>query len=97
MDAASRAELTFEELRLLPQRDEAVLGRFYDLWFDRLYGFVRRMVADGVDTMVECGAGAALVGMVRRIAPEVRAAAVSDTDSLEAAVALMGRPMRASA
>jgi [acyl-carrier-protein] S-malonyltransferase len=58
---------------------------------------VRRMVADGVDTMVECGAGAALVGMVRRIAPEVRAAAVSDTDSLEAAVALMGRPMRASA
>lgn len=46
MDAASRPELTPEELRLLPGRDEAVLGRFFDVWFDRLHGFVRRMVAD---------------------------------------------------
>lgn len=49
---------------------------------------VERMVADGVDTMIECGSGAALVGMVRRIAPSVRTATVVDGPSLEAALAL---------
>jgi RNA polymerase sigma-70 factor (ECF subfamily) len=39
-------ELTPDELRRLPGRDEAVLGRFFDVWFGRVYGFVRRMVAD---------------------------------------------------
>jgi RNA polymerase sigma factor (sigma-70 family) len=39
-------ELSPEELRRLPERDEAVLGRFFDVWFGRLYAFVRRMVAD---------------------------------------------------
>lgn len=47
---------------------------------------VRRMLADGVDTFVECGSGSALVGMIRRIAPEARALAVSDAGSLAGAV-----------
>ena len=50
---------------------------------------VERMVADGVDTMIECGSGAALVGMVRRIAPDVRTATVSDAASLDTAAALL--------
>ena len=51
---------------------------------------VRRMVDDGVDTMIECGAGAALVGMVRRIAPEVTTGTVTDVASLAAAGELVG-------
>jgi [acyl-carrier-protein] S-malonyltransferase len=50
---------------------------------------VERMTADGVDTMVECGAGAALVGMVRRIAPAVRTGTVTDAATLAATVALL--------
>lgn len=50
---------------------------------------VRRMVEGGVDTMVECGAGSALVGMVRRIAPDVRTATVSDAGTLDGALALL--------
>jgi [acyl-carrier-protein] S-malonyltransferase len=53
-------------------------------------GCVRRMVADGVDTMIECGAGAALTGMVRRIAPEVTTATVADGATLDEAAALLG-------
>lgn len=52
---------------------------------------VQGMVDDGVDTMIECGAGAALVGMVRRIAPEVRATAVNDAPSLDGALELLGQ------
>ena len=51
---------------------------------------VRRMVDDGVDTMIECGVGAALVGMVKRIAPEVTTATVTDAASLDATVELVG-------
>ena len=51
---------------------------------------VRRMVDEGVDTMVECGAGAALVGMVRRIAPDVATATVTDGASLDATAELLG-------
>lgn len=58
-------------------------------------GCVRRMVADGVDTMIECGSGAALVGMVRRIAPGVRTGTVTDAASLESAVGLLAAPARA--
>lgn len=58
-------------------------------------GCVRRMVADGVDTMIECGSGAALVGMVRRIAPGVRTGTVTDAASLENAVGLLAAPARA--
>jgi [acyl-carrier-protein] S-malonyltransferase len=56
---------------------------------------VRRMVADGVDTMVECGAGAALVGMVRRIAPEVATATVADAATLDEAIDLVGQRVTA--
>ena len=50
---------------------------------------VRRMVDEGVDTMVECGAGTALVGMVRRIAPDVATGSVVDGASLEATAGLL--------
>jgi [acyl-carrier-protein] S-malonyltransferase len=52
-------------------------------------GSVRRMVDSGVDTFVECGPGAALVGMVRRIAPHARALGVSDLRSLDETVAAL--------
>ena len=47
---------------------------------------VERLVADGVDVVLELGPGSALVGMVRRIAPNVRALAVGDPGGLHAAV-----------
>ena len=58
---------------------------------------VRRMVDDGVDTMIELGPGAALAGMVRRIAPEVTTATVSDAATLEQAAALLASPARVAA
>lgn len=58
---------------------------------------VERMVLAGVDTMIECGSGAALAGMVRRIAPQVRTAAINDAASLAAAVDLLRQPVEASA
>ena len=58
---------------------------------------VRRMVDEGVDTFIECGPGAALTGMVRRIAPGARTLNVADGESLEATVrALSGSPATAS-
>jgi [acyl-carrier-protein] S-malonyltransferase len=51
---------------------------------------VRRLVRDGVDEVVELGPGAALIGMVRRIAPEVRTLAVGDRAGLEAAAMALG-------
>ncbi|HEX5039036.1 MAG TPA: ACP S-malonyltransferase [Candidatus Limnocylindria bacterium] len=50
---------------------------------------VRRMVHDGIDTMIECGAGTSLVGMVRRIAPDVATGSVVDGASLEATAGLL--------
>jgi [acyl-carrier-protein] S-malonyltransferase len=50
---------------------------------------VRRMVADGVDTLIELGSGTALVGMARRIAPELSGGAVHDAASLDATVDLL--------
>ena len=50
---------------------------------------VRHMVDAGVDTFVECGPGAALVGMVRRIAPAARAIGVNDRRSLDETVAAL--------
>jgi [acyl-carrier-protein] S-malonyltransferase len=51
---------------------------------------VERLVREGVDEVVELGPGSALVGMVRRIAPDVRAVAVGDVAGLEAAVEARG-------
>jgi [acyl-carrier-protein] S-malonyltransferase len=58
---------------------------------------VERMRDDAVGTMIELGSGAALVGMVKRIAPGVRAHAVHDSATLDAAVELLGVPVEASA
>lgn len=57
---------------------------------------VERMVGDGVDTMLELGSGATLVGMVKRIAPDVTALAVTDRAGLEAAATLLRRPSEAT-
>jgi [acyl-carrier-protein] S-malonyltransferase len=59
---------------------------------------VRRMVDDGVDTFIECGPGAALTGMVRRIAPEARTLNVADVATLDATLQALGAvPAEASA
>jgi [acyl-carrier-protein] S-malonyltransferase len=59
---------------------------------------VRRMVAEGVDTFLECGPGSALTGMVKRIAPEARTLNVADVATLDASLqALAAVPMEASA
>ncbi|MEO5986512.1 MAG: ACP S-malonyltransferase [Candidatus Limnocylindria bacterium] len=50
---------------------------------------VERMASMGVDVAVECGAGSALVGMLRRIAPSIRAVAAGDIGSLGAAADLV--------
>jgi [acyl-carrier-protein] S-malonyltransferase len=50
---------------------------------------VERMAAGGIDTMIECGPGSALVGMVRRIAPGMRTATAGDPDTLAEAVQLV--------
>ena len=49
---------------------------------------VDRMARDGIEAMIECGPGAALTGMVRRIAPGVRTATVGDAASLAEAADL---------
>jgi [acyl-carrier-protein] S-malonyltransferase len=51
---------------------------------------VERLVREGVDEVVELGPGSALVGMVRRIAPNVRGIAVGDARGLEAAREAIG-------
>jgi [acyl-carrier-protein] S-malonyltransferase len=48
------------------------------------------MSDDGVDTFIECGPGAALTGMVKRIAPEARTLNVSDVATLDATVQALG-------
>lgn len=58
---------------------------------------VERMRDGGVDTMIELGSGAALVGMARRIAPEMSAHAVHDAATLAAAVEVLGTPLEATA
>jgi [acyl-carrier-protein] S-malonyltransferase len=55
---------------------------------------VRRMADDGADTFIECGSGAALAGMVKRIAPGARTLTVTDMATLAASVeALAGAPV----
>ena len=50
---------------------------------------VQRMAIDAIDVAIECGAGSALVGMIRRIAPRIQAVAVSDRAGLDTAIALL--------
>lgn len=59
-------------------------------------GCVERLASEGVDTVVELGAGSALAGMVRRIAPDMRAVAVNDAATLDQAAALLQQPVEAS-
>jgi [acyl-carrier-protein] S-malonyltransferase len=57
---------------------------------------VRRLVTDGVGTFVECGPGASLSGMVKRIEPEARTLQVADAATLDAAAAELGAVAQAS-
>ena len=57
---------------------------------------VRRLAAEGVDLVVECGSGGALVGMARRIVPGIRLGHVADAESLRVTAALVGAPAEAS-
>jgi [acyl-carrier-protein] S-malonyltransferase len=45
---------------------------------------VQRMVAEGVETFVEIGAGSVLTGLIKRIAPGARLVNISDGASLKA-------------
>jgi [acyl-carrier-protein] S-malonyltransferase len=47
---------------------------------------IQKMVALGVDTVVECGPGKVLAGLNKRIARDARSLAVSDSDSLATAL-----------
>ena len=58
---------------------------------------VERMVADGAEVMIECGSGAALVGMVKRIAPGVATGTVTDRATLERAASLLAERAGATA
>lgn len=52
---------------------------------------MRRLVAEGVDTFVECGPGSALVGMLKRIEPKAQTFVVNDAATLAAAVEELSR------
>lgn len=56
---------------------------------------VERLAAEGVDTFIECGPGAALTGMVRRIVPGARLLNVADPAGVVLAAAAL-RPAEAS-
>jgi [acyl-carrier-protein] S-malonyltransferase len=52
---------------------------------------MRRLVAEGVDTFVECGPGSALAGMLKRIEPKARTLVVNDAATLDSAVEQLSR------
>lgn len=43
---AASEELPLELRRRLPDRDPEALGAFFDVWFDRVWGYVRRLVGE---------------------------------------------------
>ena len=45
---------------------------------------ILRLVGDGFDTFVEVGSGAVLAGLMKRIAPDVKAISIGDTAAVEA-------------
>ena len=47
---------------------------------------IERMKAEGVTDVVECGPGKVLVGLVRRIAPEMNLHSINDQASLDALI-----------
>lgn len=50
---------------------------------------VRKMAADGVDALVECGPGKVLVGLNKRIVKDMKTFAIFDTASLDEALAAL--------
>ncbi|HZQ75482.1 MAG TPA: ACP S-malonyltransferase [Burkholderiales bacterium] len=50
---------------------------------------IRRMLAEGVTHVVECGPGKVLAGLTKRIAPEAQSFALADRKSLEEALACL--------
>jgi [acyl-carrier-protein] S-malonyltransferase len=55
---------------------------------------VRKMAADGVDKLVECGPGRVLTGLNKRIAKEATTLPVYDDDSLKLALGAVGAAAR---
>lgn len=51
---------------------------------------IEKMRAEGIDTFIAMGAGNTLCGLIKKIAPEAGCFAVSDAQSLEAAIAALG-------
>ena len=51
---------------------------------------IQRMAADGFDTFVELGPGKVLSGLARRIDRQLKTVSVSDPDTLEKALAVLG-------
>lgn len=51
---------------------------------------IEKMRAEGIDTFIAMGAGNTLCGLIKKIAPEASCFAVSDAQSLEAAIAALG-------
>lgn len=47
---------------------------------------IEKLAANGVTTMIECGPGKVLTGLVKRIAPQVTTFAINDQSSLQAAL-----------
>ncbi len=45
-DQGAALELSTEVLQALPQLDPEALAQFFDAYFDRVYGYVRRLVRD---------------------------------------------------
>ncbi len=48
-ETIAAGELSLELRRRLPQRDTQALGAFFDLYFERVYGYIRRLVQDDAE------------------------------------------------
>jgi len=104
--AADRLRARLEQVRLRAPRVPVVHNRFVEAFTDparirealveqldhpvRWIETVRFLAAQGVDRIVECGPGKVLAGLAKRIAGEVEVLAITDSTSLEAAIAREG-------
>lgn len=77
-----QAETTPEGVRAALTRQVAAPVRWVET--------IEKMSAEGVDQLVECGPGRVLVGLVKRIAPGLRAWPVYDPATLRAALQAIG-------
>ena len=101
--AAERLRARLEQVRLRAPSVPVVHNRFVESFTDpdrirralveqldhpvRWIETVRFLAAQGVKRVVECAPGKVLAGLVKRIAPDVEALAVTDSASLDAALA----------